>query len=254
MREMAVSNTNNASTYEKSAAKSLTINVEDYALLVKRIAHHMMARMPPCVQVEDLIQAGMIGLLEASKKYDASKGASFETYAGIRIRGAIVDEMRRGDWVPRSVHRNGRRIADAIASIEARTGNDANDQDVAEELEMSLEDYHNILNDSVSCRLYSFEETYTEDNSILEDNEVSQPLVAPSEGVERDSLKMSLANAITQLPERERLVLALYYDEELNLKEIGQIIGVSESRVSQIHSQAALRLRANLDDWQLNQN
>ncbi len=254
MREMAVSNTNNASTYEKSAAKSLTINVEDYALLVKRIAHHMMARMPPCVQVEDLIQAGMIGLLEASKKYDASKGASFETYAGIRIRGAIVDEMRRGDWVPRSVHRNGRRIADAIASIEARTGNDANDQDVADELEMSLEDYHNILNDSVSCRLYSFEETYTEDNSILEDNEVSQPLVAPSEGVERDSLKMSLANAITQLPERERLVLALYYDEELNLKEIGQIIGVSESRVSQIHSQAALRLRANLDDWQLNQN
>ncbi len=254
MREMAVSNTNNASTYEKSAAKSLTMNVEDYALLVKRIAHHMMARMPPCVQVEDLIQAGMIGLLEASKKYDASKGASFETYAGIRIRGAIVDEMRRGDWVPRSVHRNGRRIADAIASIEARTGNDANDQDVADELEMSLEDYHNILNDSVSCRLYSFEETYTEDNSILEDNEVSQPLVAPSEGVERDSLKMSLANAITQLPERERLVLALYYDEELNLKEIGQIIGVSESRVSQIHSQAALRLRANLDDWQLNQN
>ena len=246
-----MTNINNLSTYDKSSAKAFTINVEDYALLVKRIAHHMMARMPPCVQVEDLIQAGMIGLLEASKKYDASKGASFETYAGIRIRGSIVDEMRRGDWVPRSVHRNGRRIADAIASVEARTGSDASDQDIADELELSLEDYHNILNDSVSCRLYSFEETYSEDNSVLEEGEVSQPLVGPSEGVERDSLKRSLALAITQLPERERLVLALYYDEELNLKEIGEIIGVSESRVSQIHSQAALRLRANLDDWRI---
>lgn len=246
-----MTNTDSVSTYDKTLSKPFTINVEDYALLVKRIAHHMMARMPPSVQVDDLIQAGMIGLLEASKKYDASKGASFETYAGIRIRGSIVDEMRRGDWVPRSVHRNGRRIAEAIASVEARTGSDANDQDVADELDLSLEDYHNILNDSVSCRLYSFEETYSEDNSVLEEAEVSQPLVGPSESAEKDSLKKNLALAITRLPERERLVVALYYDEELNLKEIGQIIGVSESRVSQIHSQAALRLRATLEDWQL---
>jgi len=236
------------SSYTKASTQSFSINVEDYAILVKRIAHHMMARMPPCVQVEDLIQAGMIGLLEAAKKYDASKGASFETYAGIRIRGSIVDEMRRGDWVPRSVHRNGRRIADAIARVEARIGGDANDQDVAEELGLPLADYHSMLKDSASSQLYSFEETYDEDNSTLEENELSQPLVSPLDGVENDSLKKSLAHAITQLPERERLVLALYYDEELNLKEIGQIIGVSESRVSQIHSQAALRLRANLQD------
>ena len=243
-------NIDSLSTYDQSSSPALSINVEDYALLVKRIAHHMMARMPPCVQVEDLIQAGMIGLLEAAKKYDASKGASFETYAGIRIRGSIVDEMRRGDWVPRSVHRNGRRIAEAIAQIEARTGADPSDQQVAEELGLELDDYHAMLQDSVSGRLYSFEETYGEDNSALQENELSQPLVSPQLGVEQDSLKHSLASAISQLPERDRLVLALYYDEELNLKEIGQIIGVSESRVSQIHSQAAVRLRAQLEDWQ----
>jgi len=244
-----VTNSNSLTTYNKSAAPNVAINVEDYAQLVKRIAHHMIARMPPCVQVDDLIQAGMIGLLEAAKKYDASKGASFETYAGIRIRGAIVDEMRRGDWVPRSVHRNGRRIAEAIASVEARTGGDAGDQEVAEELGLSLEDYHNMLQDSVSCRLFSFEETYDEDNSTLEENELSRPLLNPQDGIEQDALKHSLVQAINHLPERERLVLALYYDEELNLKEIGEIIGVSESRVSQIHSQAALRLRANLEGW-----
>jgi len=244
-----VTNSNSLTTYNKSAAPNVAINVEDYAQLVKRIAHHMIARMPPCVQVDDLIQAGMIGLLEAAKKYDASKGASFETYAGIRIRGAIVDEMRRGDWVPRSVHRNGRSIAEAIASVEARTGGDAGDQEVAEELGLSLEDYHNMLQDSVSCRLFSFEETYDEDNSTLEENELSRPLLNPQDGIEQDALKHSLVQAINHLPERERLVLALYYDEELNLKEIGEIIGVSESRVSQIHSQAALRLRANLEGW-----
>ncbi len=225
------------------------INVEDYAFLVKRIAHHMMMRMPPSVQVDDLIQAGMIGLLEASRKYDASKGASFETYAGIRIRGAIVDEMRRGDWVPRSVHRNSRRVSEAISHVEARTGRDACDQDVADELGVDLEEYHQILNDSASSRLYSFEETYTDEGGAASTNEVSQPLANPSDSIQKDALKKSLALAIAQLPERERLVLALYYDEELNLKEIGEIIGVSESRVSQIHSQASSRLRARLTDW-----
>lgn len=241
---------NSLSAYDKSLNPNVEVDVEDYAPLVKRIAHHMMMRMPPCVQVEDLIQAGMIGLLEAAKKYDASKGASFETYAGIRIRGSIVDEMRRGDWVPRSVHRNTRRIADAINLVEARSGRDASDTEVAEELGIDLDEYHSILQDSVSSRLYSFEESYNEDSgNVLEESELSQPLVSPLDGLQQDDLKKSLAVAITQLPERERLVLALYYDEELNLKEIGQIIGVSESRVSQIHSQAAMRLRARLTDW-----
>ncbi|MBU3071191.1 RNA polymerase sigma factor FliA [Aestuariicella sp. G3-2] len=236
--------------YDETQRGLTTIQVEEYAHLVKRIAHHMMMRMPACVQVEDLIQAGMLGLLEAAQKYDASKGASFETYAGIRIRGSIVDEMRRGDWAPRSVHRNGRRVSEAISNVEARKGRDATDREVAEELGVDVNEYHAMLNDTASSRLFSFEESYGDDDSGFGSDSISMPFIPPQEDFQRESLKQSLSQAITQLPERERLVLALYYDEELNLKEIGQIIGVSESRVSQIHSQAALRLRTKLADWQ----
>lgn len=241
---------NGLAMYEPSeTSANASIKVEDYAPLVKRIAHHMMMRMPASVQVDDLIQAGMIGLLEASRKYDGSRGASFETYAGIRIRGAIVDEMRRGDWAPRSVHRNARRVSDAISQIEAREGRDASDAEVAQEMGVDRDEYYKMLKDTSSSRLFSYEETFADDDDQGFENDVSMPLVTPLEGVSRDALKQSLAAAITQLPERERLVLALYYDEELNLKEIGQIIGVSESRVSQIHSQAALRLRSRLQEW-----
>lgn len=237
--------------YDETERGLSTIQVEEYAPLVKRIAHHMMMRMPACVQVEDLIQAGMVGLIEAAQKYDASKGASFSTYAGIRIRGSIVDEMRRGDWAPRSVHRNGRRVSQAVASVEARHGRDATDQEIAQELDVGVNEYHAMLNDSASSRLFSFEESYGDDDTGgFGPDSVSMAFTPPQESFQKESLKQSLAQAITQLPERERLVLALYYDEELNLKEIGQIIGVSESRVSQIHSQAALRLRSRLSAWQ----
>ena len=118
--------------------------VDRYAPLVKRIAHHLLLRMPASVQVADLIQSGMIGLLEAAKKYDVSKGASFETYAGIRIRGSMLDEVRKGDWAPRSVHRKSRKVAEAIKAIEARTGEDAKDQDIAKELEIDLSSYYTI--------------------------------------------------------------------------------------------------------------
>ena len=201
-------------------------------------------------RVEDLMQAGMIGLLEAAKKYDAGKGASFETYAGIRIRGAMLDEVRKGDWAPRSVHRNTRMVSDAIRAVEARTGRDAKDQEVAAELNMSLEDYYGILSDTQGSRLYSFDD-------MLQDGEQSGGLAEdashhdnePSHGLEDERFQAALADAITKLPERERLVLALYYDEELNLKEIGEVLGVSESRVSQLHSQCAARLRSRLAEW-----
>lgn len=235
--------------YDKTQFIENPINVEDYAFLVKRIAYHMMMRMPASVQVEDLIQAGMIGLIEAAQKYDTARGASFETYAGIRIRGAIVDEMRRGDWVPRSVHRNARRVAQARAAVEARLGRDASDTEVAEELELSLEEYFIMLQDSSSSRLFSYEETFGEEDSNIDGSAHSEQFASPFEGLQRSNLKKALADAIAQLPERERMVLALYYNEELNLKEIGMVLGVSESRVSQIHSQAALRLRQKLGDW-----
>ncbi len=241
---------NGLAMYDKKQFSDNPINVEDYAYLVKRIAYHMMMRMPASVQVEDLIQAGMIGLIEAAQKYDGSRGASFETYAGIRIRGAIVDEMRRGDWVPRSVHRNARRISQAVAAVEARTGRDASDSEVAAELEISLDDYYVMLQDSSGSRLFSYEETFGEEDSNIDGSEHSSHFASPFEGLQRDGLKRALADAIASLPEREQMVLALYYDQELNLKEIGMVLGVSESRVSQIHSQAAARLRQKLANWQ----
>ncbi|XOZ33905.1 RNA polymerase sigma factor FliA [Halomonadaceae bacterium KBTZ08] len=216
--------------------------VETHMPLVKKIALHLMARLPDHIQLEDLMQAGMVGLLEAARKYESGQGASFETYAGIRIRGAIVDEIRRGDWVPRSVHRNARRISEAIRTIEAREGRDARDAEVAQELGLSLADYHSRASDATTGRLFSLDEL-TDRNEHINDQ-------APSEGPEGElqeaDFRSALATEIDQLPERERLVLSLYYQDELNLKEIGAVLEVSESRVSQIHGQAAARLRARM--------
>jgi RNA polymerase sigma factor for flagellar operon FliA len=223
-----------------------------YAPLVKRIAHHMVARMPSSVQLEDLLQAGMIGLLEAARNYDAGKGASFETYAGIRIRGAMIDDVRKGDWAPRSVHRNARRVADAIKAVESVLGRDASDQEVASHLQVDLEDYYAMLQDSAGSRLFSFDDlgkTAGEDDSGGGSERIAGDSPDPGDEIQEANLRQQLAREISQLPERERLVLSLYYDEELNLKEIGLVLGVSESRVSQIHSQAALRLRSRLKGW-----
>jgi RNA polymerase sigma factor FliA len=235
--------------YETSPSIGNKINIEDYASLVKRIAYHMMMRMPASVQVDDLIQAGTIGLIEAAQKYDASRGASFETYAGIRIRGAIVDEMRRGDWVPRSVHRNARRVAEAISIVENRTGRDAKDIDVAQELGVSLQEYYSMLQDANSGRLFSYEETFGEEDSNIDGSDQGLSFNSPVETMQRDGIKKALAKAIAELPEREQMILSLYYDQELNLKEIGLVLGVSESRVCQIHSQATIKLRQKMASW-----
>jgi RNA polymerase sigma factor for flagellar operon FliA len=217
-----------------------------HAPLVKRIAQHLLVRLPASVQLDDLIQSGMIGLLEAARKYDATKGAAFETYAGIRIRGSMMDEIRRGDWVPRSVHRNSRRVADAIRAVEGRLGRDAKDKEVADEMGMPLEEYYECLQEGMSGRLFSFEDVLENGGAAFAAEETGN---TPFEGIRDAAFQKALAAAIAALPEREKLVLSLYYDEELNLKEIGDILSVSESRVSQIHSQAAMRLRARLTQW-----
>ncbi|MFA5677925.1 MAG: RNA polymerase sigma factor FliA [Pseudomonas sp.] len=242
---MSGASSSGANAYARAGAASAQDQlVRDFAPLVKRIAYHMLARLPASVQVEDLIQAGMIGLLEASRKFDHSKGASFETYAGIRIRGAMLDDVRKGDWAPRSVHRNSRLVSSAIRAVEARLGRDAKDNEVAAELEMSLEDYYAILNDTAGSKLFSFDELLEAGapGEVGNDQE-------PFEGLQDSRFRTALAEAIEKLPERERLVLSLYYDEELNLKEIGAVLGVSESRVSQLHSQCAARIRARMVDW-----
>lgn len=224
--------------------------VTAHATLVKRIAHHLMARLPDTVLAEDLIQAGMIGLIEAAKNYDRTKGATFETYAGIRIRGSMLDEVRKGDWVPRSVHRNSRRVSDAIRTVEMRESRDAQDQEVAAEMGISLDEFYSLLKDTQNARLFSFEELM-ENSSSGESDQAWHSAVeqGPSSSHESSSMHASMVEAIKTLPEREQLILSLYYDEELNLKEIGAVLGVSESRVSQIHSQATHRLRARLRDW-----
>ncbi len=222
--------------------------VEQYAPLVRRIAHHLKGRLPASVQLDDLIQSGMIGLLEAARHYDASQGASFETYAGIRIRGAMLDEVRRYDWTPRSVHRKAREVSEAMYRIERRTGRDARDTEVAAELGVSLEEYHRILQDAAGCRLFSIEELSENGDGFLEEHGGGES-ETPGDQLTRERFKEALADAIAGLPERERLVISLYYEEEMNLKEIGQVLGVSESRVCQINSQAMLRLRARMREW-----
>lgn len=221
--------------------------VERYGTLVQRIAHHLLARLPASVLVEDLTQAGLIGLLEASRNFDASKGASFETFAGIRIRGAMLDEIRRGDWVPRSVHRNSRLIAKAIDSVEKELGVDAKDTDIANKLEVSVDEYHAMLRDVSSGKLIGIEDLGVGQDALIS-NESDEN--SPFEGVCEEKYQHDLASCIKSLPEREALVLSLYYDEELNLREIGEVLSVSESRVSQIHSQAIHRLKSRMIDWQ----
>jgi RNA polymerase sigma factor for flagellar operon FliA len=235
-----------AAMYAAMQAGSTDDLVVQHAPLVKRIAYHLMGRLPDTVQVDDLIQSGMLGLLEAIKHYDASQGASFETYAGIRIRGAMLDELRRADWTPRSVHRKARMVADAIRAVENQNGRDAKDSEVAGYLGMGLDEYNQILQDSLSCKTFSVEELIQGEDSVVDDIHGSYQ---PEEELIQQDFQKALAQAIAALPERERLVVSLYYDEELNLREIGKVLDVSESRVSQICSQAMLRLRARLADW-----
>ncbi|OGI48103.1 MAG: RNA polymerase sigma factor FliA [Candidatus Muproteobacteria bacterium RBG_16_65_34] len=215
-----------------------------YAWLVKRIAHHLAGRIPPSVLVGDLIQVGMIGLLDAASHYDAAQGASFETYAGIRIRGAMLDEVRRFAWAPRSVHRKAREVAQAVNRVEMSKGAEARDHEVAQALGVSLDEYHGILQDISGHKMLSFEEMGCDEMAIT--RELQDRDVDPSARMQAREARRAVAEAIEGLPERERLVLALYYDEELNLKEIGEVLGVSESRVCQIHGQALIRLRARL--------
>ncbi|NVK25993.1 MAG: RNA polymerase sigma factor FliA [Gammaproteobacteria bacterium] len=221
--------------------------LEQHATLVKRIAHHLSARLPDSVLVDDLIQAGMIGLLEAAKNFDGSKGASFETYAGIRIRGAMLDDIRKGDWTPRSVHRNTRMISEKISSLEAELGRDVKDTEVAAALDISIEQYHVMLKDANAGKIIGMDDLGISEDVIVVKEEHKEDDIY--EGIEKKHFKSSLANAIKTLPEREAMILSLYYDDELNLREIGDVLNVSESRVSQIHSQAMVRLRSRLKEW-----
>lgn len=235
--------------YSRVHAGSTDERILRHAPLVKRIAFHLMNRLPDSIQLEDLIQAGMLGLLEASRNYDAAQGASFDTYAGIRIRGAMLDEVRRHDWTPRNVHKQARMVSAAISEIERETGRNPRDAEVASHLGMSMEQYQRVLTDVSNCRLFSFDELAQQGEQFDVEDHGSETGSSPSDELSRAGFKAALAQAIKTLPEKEMLVVSLYYDEELNMREIGQILGVSESRVCQLNSQAMLRIRAKVADW-----
>ena len=219
--------------------------VNQHAELVKRIAYQLVARLPSSVDVDDLIQSGMIGLIEAARGYDAGQGASFETYAAIRIRGAMIDEIRKGDWAPRSVHRKLREATEITRQIEQATGKEASPKQIAKQMGVSLDEYYAIIQDASRCQMMSLDGHDSEDDPRHEPGYDGD---GPMGLLEQDEFRDALAEGILSLPEREKLVMSMYYRDELNLREIGAVLEVSESRVCQIHGQALVRLRARLAD------
>ena len=222
--------------------------VRAHAALVKRIAWHLKGRLPASVELGDLVQAGMMGLLEAAKNYAPGRAANFETFAGIRIRGAMLDELRKTDWTPRSVYRRLRDAMEAMREIEAETGREASELAVAERMGISVGEYSQIMADASRSRVLSLDEGNGDEDGPgfeVSDEEAG----TPASRHEEEGRRAALAEAIEGLPEREKLLMSLYYDEELNLKEIGAVLGVTESRVCQLHGQALTRLRARLRDW-----
>lgn len=217
--------------------------LKKHANLVKRIAYHLYSRLPSTILIEDLVQTGMIGLNEAINSYDASKGASFTTYATLKIRGAILDELRSLEWVPRSVQDNSRKIAKAIRTVENRLGHEANPQQIADELQVDLDTYYSMLKDINTGKILDLHDPNLNQDVEIEDKK----LKSPQQNVLSDQTNEKLAELIEQLPEKEKQLLSLYYFEECNFKEIGKVLNVSESRISQIHAQALTRLKSRLE-------
>lgn len=223
--------------------------LREYSSLVKRLAHQMMARLPSSVQVDDLIQAGMMGLLDAASRYDSLHGAQFETFATQRIRGAMLDELRETDWLPRSLRRDMRRIESAISALQQRLGHQPGEADIAHELKMPLVEYQQLLQQARGAQLMYYDDFHSEDQDDFFERFESRSDDDPMALLQDDRFKTELVHAIDNLPERERLLMGMLYEQEMNLREIGEVLGVGESRVSQLHSQAVARLRSSLKGY-----
>lgn len=219
--------------------------LDQYLPIVRRQALALQVRLPASVELDDLIQAGMVGLLDSLSRYDSAQGASFTTYASQRIRGAMIDELRSRDWVPRSVRRNAREIEEAMRRLEQQFGRPAEEREIADSLSLSLEEYHQRLADTNGGQLLGYDDIVAEGGEPEAGDRAPQ---TPFDALVGGEQRQRLVEAIARLPEREKLLLGLYYQEELNLKEIGAVLGVSESRVCQLHSQAVSRLRAKLGE------
>lgn len=223
--------------------------IRRYVPLVRRIAHHLIARLPASVELDDVIQAGMMGLLDALQRYEDHHGAQFETYAAQRIRGAMLDSLRAHDWLPRGVRRAQRRIDKALRALEHRLGRSPSEAEIAAELGLSLADYRRLLEDARGTQLLYCEDLPPGTEDEREDAEVAGRAADPLARLEDRRFREALVAAIERLPERERQVMGMYYEQELNLREIAAVLGVTESRVCQIHAQAIARLRSRLKGW-----
>lgn len=224
--------------------------IVEHLPLVKYVAGRIASRLPSHVEVDDLVNAGVIGLIDAIDKFDSERQIKFKTYAEFRIKGSILDELRSLDWMPRSTRQKATRLERAYVEIEQRQGRPAQDDEVAQLLGVSREELQNLLLEARGISLVSIEDLHTENEDSTERNLLEcladPEMLSPSEVVNLDQVYAVVAEAIDQLPEKERLALTLYYYEELTMKEIGEIMGITESRVSQIHTKAILRLRGKL--------
>jgi RNA polymerase sigma factor for flagellar operon FliA len=221
----------------------------EYAPLIKYIAQKIAARLPSNIELDDLISCGVIGLMDAIEKFDPSMDNKFKTYAEFRIRGAILDELRAQDWVPRSVREKAKLVERTYSKLESELGRPATDEEMCKELDCTQEEFHDLLNKAKSISLLNIDDSASFNRGdkkllagLMEDHRDSNPFSAVSYKNTRDKIKDGIKN----LPEKQRLVLSLYYYEDLNLKEIGQVLDVTESRVSQLHTQAILKLRGKL--------
>ncbi|HWI83350.1 RNA polymerase sigma factor FliA [Ramlibacter sp.] len=228
--------------------------LESYLPLVRKIAVQMMARLPASVELDDLIQAGRIGLLDAWQRFEENTAASFATFASQRVRGAILDELRAMDWVPRRVRQSARQVEQAIQSASHQAGRAPTEPEIARALNMSLDEYHELLVEIQGCQLVYAEDLKSDDA----DGSPFDQQAAPGQGGRSGDdpiaallgaeFRGRLAQAIGQLPEREARVLSLYYQEDMNLREIASVLEVNPSRASQLHNQAITRLRTLLKD------
>jgi RNA polymerase sigma factor for flagellar operon FliA len=225
--------------------------VQRFAPLVKRIAYHLLARLPASVQFDDLVQNGMMGLLDAMERFEEGFGAQFETYATQRIKGAMLDGLRENDSLPRHVRREMRRIETAMSQLEQSLGRAPNETEVSTQVGLPLAEYQKVLQDARGHQLLYFEDFADEGDESFLDRHYTGDDTNPATLLADKDLREGLVRAIERLPEREKLIMSLYYEQELNLKEIGEILQVTESRVCQLHSQAIGRLRGEMLGEQL---
>lgn len=221
--------------------------IRQYVPLVRRLAHHMIAKLPPNVELDDLIQVGMIGLSEALTRYEAAQGVQFETFATQRIRGAMIDELREGDWMSRGSRKSQKDIERAVQRVEQRLGRSAKESEIAAELGMALGEYQELLNKVRGTQLVYLEDMGggEEDEGFL-DRHTGDTEADPLNLLRNERLRHALVEAIKSLPEREQYIMSMYYEKDLNLKEIAAVLGITESRVCQLHSQSVARLRAKM--------